>query len=184
MLSNPINFHKYFINSRTHKNIIKKNKIFTQQRNRLQSSSLHSIPLTNILRIPHKCIHIDIHEEFAIRSHIQAYKGDANIYGPLWTLTSICAVWTYFLIILYVFPLIFFPKRLYHPLHHRQSHDRLSPSPQHHVWLHLPYILLFSQHSPVICKDFFPLVYMYKLSRYYAVFHINLGSIFPWSPTL
>ena len=25
-----------------------------------------------------------------------------------------------------------------------------------------PYILLFSQHSPVICKDFFPLVYMYK----------------------
>ena len=46
------------------------------------------------------------------------------------------------------------------------------------------YILLFSQYSPVICKDNFPLVYMYKLSRYYAVFDINLGSIFPWSPTL
>ena len=47
-----------------------------------------------------------------------------------------------------------------------------------------PYILLFTQHSPVICKDNFPLVYMYKLSRYYAVSHIDLGSIFPWSQTL
>ena len=28
-------------------------------------------------------------------------------------------------------------------------------------------------YSPVICKDFFPLVYMYKLSRYYAVFNID-----------
>ena len=135
MLSNPINFHKYFINSRTNKNIIKKNKIFTQQRNRLQSSSLHSIPSTNIFCIPHKCIHMYIHEEFAIRSHIQAYKGDVNVYGPLWTPTCICAMWTYFLIILYVFSSL---KRLYHPLHHRQSHDRLSPSPQHHVWLHPP----------------------------------------------
>ena len=43
------------------------------------------------------------------------------------------------------------------------------------------YIHLFSQHSPVICKDFFPLVYMYKSSRYYTVFHINLGPMFPWS---
>ena len=47
-----------------------------------------------------------------------------------------------------------------------------------------PYILLFTPYSPVICKDNFPLVYMYKSSRYYAVFHINLGSIFPRSPTL
>ena len=47
-----------------------------------------------------------------------------------------------------------------------------------------PYILLFTPHSPVICKDNFPLVYMYKSSRYYAVFHIDLGSIFPQSPTL
>ena len=39
------------------------------------------------------------------------------------------------------------------------------------------YIPLFSQHSPVICKDFFPLVHMYKSSRYYAVFHIDLGPI-------
>ena len=46
------------------------------------------------------------------------------------------------------------------------------------------YILLFSQPSPVICKDFFPLVYMYKSSRYYAVFDINLGPMFPQSTSL
>ena len=39
-------------------------------------------------------------------------------------------------------------------------------------------------YSPVICKDFFPLIHMYKLSRYYAVFNINLGPMFPWSTTL
>ena len=82
------------------------------------------------------------------------------------------------------FPSLFLHKRLYHPLHHQQSHERLSPSLQHHILLHPSYILLFTQHSPVICKDNFPLVYMYKSSRYYAVFHIDLGSIFPWSPTL
>ena len=122
---------------------------------------------------------IHIYEEFAIRSRIQAYKGDVNVYGPLWTLTCICAMWTSFLIILYVFPSLFLPKRHYHPLHHRQSHDRLSPSPQHHVWFHPPYILLFTPHSPVVCKDNFPLVYMYILSRYYSVFHYWFGSYVP-----
>ena len=48
----------------------------------------------------------------------------------------------------------------------------------------LPYILLFASHSPVIYKDYFPLVYMYKSSRYYFVFNIDLGSIFPWSTSL
>ena len=47
-----------------------------------------------------------------------------------------------------------------------------------------PYILLFTPHSPIICKDIFPLVYMYKSSRYYLVFHIDLGSIFPRSTSL
>ena len=47
-----------------------------------------------------------------------------------------------------------------------------------------PYILLFTSYSPVISKDFFPLVYMYKLSRYYAVFHIDLGPMFPQSTSL
>ena len=78
----------------------------------------------------------------------------------------------------------FLPKRLYHSPNHQQLHDRLSPSSQHHVWLHPPYILQFTPYSPVICKENFPLVYMYKSSRYYLVFNIDLGSIFPWSQTL
>ena len=45
----------------------------------------------------------------------------------------------------------------------------------------LSYILLFSQHSPVICKDYFSLVYMYKSSRYCAVLYIDLGPMFPQS---
>ena len=68
------------------------------------------MPSTNIFPMPHKCIYMHIYEEFTIRSCIQAYKGDTNIYGPLWTLTCICAMWTFFLIILYFFPILFFPK--------------------------------------------------------------------------
>ena len=48
----------------------------------------------------------------------------------------------------------------------------------------LSYILLFSQHSPVIYKDFSPLVHMYKSSRYYALLHIDLGPMFPQSNIL
>ena len=59
-----------------------------------------------------------VYEEFEVRSCIQAFKGNTNIYGPLRAPTYICAVWTYFLIILYVFPSLFLPKRHYHPLHH------------------------------------------------------------------
>ena len=46
------------------------------------------------------------------------------------------------LIIPYLFFPHFFTRRLYHPLHHQQSHDRLSPLSQHHVLLQPPYILL------------------------------------------
>ena len=42
-----------------------------------------------------------------------------------------------------------------------------------------PYIPLFTPYSPVICKDNFSLVYMYKSSRYYAVFHHWFGSYVP-----
>ena len=41
----------------------------------------------------------------------KAYKGNMNIYGPLWTPTCICTVWTYFLTILYIFPFWFSPKK-------------------------------------------------------------------------
>ena len=68
--------------------------------------------------MPYKCIYMHIYEEFEVQSHIQAYKGDVNVYGPLWTLTCICTVWTHFFIILYVFIFLFPPKRYYHPLHH------------------------------------------------------------------
>ena len=88
--------------------------------------------------MPPKCMYTHAHKVFVIWNHIQAYKGDTNVYGPLWTPTCICTVWTYFLIILYIFPILFFPKRHYHPPYYRQSHDRLSPSSQHHVWLHPP----------------------------------------------
>ena len=65
--------------------------------------------------MPYKCIYMHIHEEFTIWSHIQAYKGNTNVYGPLWTPTCICAVWTFFLIILYVFPSLFLPKDIIIP---------------------------------------------------------------------
>ena len=87
--------------------------------------------------MPHKCIYTHIHQVFTIWSCIQAYKCDANVYGPLWTPTCICAMWTYFLTILYIFPILFFLKRLYHSSYHWQSYDRLSPSSQHHVCLQL-----------------------------------------------
>ena len=132
----------------------------------------------------YKCIHMHIYEEFTIQRRIQAYKSDANLYGPLWTLTCICTMWTYFLIIHYLFPLLFFPKRLYHSPYHQQSHARLFPIITTSCMTSSPYILLSTQHSPVICKDNFPLVYMYKSSRYYLVFIINLGPMFPWSTIL
>ena len=134
--------------------------------------------------MPTKCIYMYTYKEFTMWRHIQAYKGDTNIYGLLWTPTCICAVWTYFLIILHNFPLLFFSQK-----------TLSSPTSSTIVWQTFPiitasymssspYILLFITQSPVICKDFFPLVYMYNLSRYYAVFHINLGPIFPWSTIL
>ena len=117
---------------------------------------------------------------------LEPYSGIQGRHEHLWTLVDPDMYMRHvdiFFIILYLFFSYSFLKRLYHSPYHQQSYDRLSPSSQHHVWLHPPYILLFTPYSPVICKDFFPLVYMYKSSRYYAVFHINLGSIFPQSPT-
>ena len=71
------------------------------------------ITLTYTFHMLTKCIYVHTHEEFTMQSHIQAYKGNANIYGPLWTPTCICAMWTYFLIILYIFPLLFFSQKTF-----------------------------------------------------------------------
>ena len=79
----------------------------------------------------------------------------------------------------------FFPKDIIIP---SITDNCMIDFPHHHSIMYsmssLPYILLFAQHSPVICKDFFSLVYMYKSSGYCAVSHIDLGSIFPWSTSL
>ena len=135
--------------------------------------------------MPHKYIHMHIYEEFVIQSRIQAYKGNANLYGPLWTPTCICTMWTYFFIILYVFfSLLFFPKKTLSSPTSSPIAQQTFPITTASCMTSPPYILLFSQHSPVICKDFFPFVYMYKSSRYYAIFHIDLGPMFPWSTSL
>ena len=122
------------------------------------------MPSTNTFHMLCKCIYSHTHKVFMIRSLIQAYKGDTNVYEPLWTPTCICAIWTYFLIILYIFPLLFFPKRHYHTPH--IIDNRMTDFFHHHssMYVFTPYILLFTPHSPVICKDYFFLVYMYKSS--------------------
>ena len=151
--------------------------MFIQQRNQLQLSSLHSIPSTNIFRMSHKCIHTHIYEEFTIWSHIQAYKDNTNVYGPLWTPTCICAVWTFFLLFSIFFLSYSFSKDIIIP-HIINNH--MTDFPHHHSIMY-DFTPLY---SPVICKDYFSLVYMYKSSRYYAVFHIDLGPMFPQSTSL
>ena len=118
---------------------------------------------------------------------LEPYSGIQGWHEHLWTLvdpTCICTVWTHFLIILYVFLFLFPSKKslsspisltiIWQTFHITTASCMTSP----------PYILLFIPYSPVICKDFFPLVYMYKSSRYYAVFDIDLGPMFPWSTSL
>ena len=71
----------------------------------------------------------------AVFKHTRATRTFMDPYGP-WHVYALCGHFS--LIIPYLFFPYFFTKRLYHPLHHRQSHDRLSPSSQHHVLLHPP----------------------------------------------
>ena len=90
--------------------------------------------------MPHKCIHMHIYKEFTIQSHIQAYKGDMNVYGPLWTPTCICTVWTYFLIILYLFPFLLFPKDIIIP---QIIDNHMTDFPHHHSIMY-DFTLLYS----------------------------------------
>ena len=117
----------------------------------------------------------------AVFRHTRATRMFMDPYGP----RHVYALYGHFFFYYSLsFLSLFLHKRLYHPLHHQQLHERLSPSSQHHVLLHPPYILLFSQHSPVIYKNNFPLFYMYKSSRYHFVFNIDLGPMFPQSTNL
>ena len=137
---------------------------------------------------------IDKHLSHASQMHTHTYIGrvhDSELYSgiqwrcehlwTLWTPTCICAVWTFFPYYSLSFLFLLFPKK-----------TLLSPISLTIIWQTFPiitkscmtsspYILLFTPYSPVICKDNFPLVYMYKLNRYYAVFHIDLGPMFPRS---
>ena len=132
----------------------------------------------------YKCIYMHIYKELEVQSHIQAFKDSTNIYGPLWTPTCICAIWTYSLIILYVFSLLFFPKKTLSFPTSSTITEQTFPIITASCMTSPPYILLFSQHSPVICKNYFSLIHMYKSSRYHAVFHIDLGPMFPQSTSL
>ena len=81
-----------------------------QQGNLLERKQQGNLP-TNTFHILHKCIHTHIYEEFIIRSHIQAYNGDANVYGLLWTPTCICTVWTFFPYYFLSFLFLLLPKK-------------------------------------------------------------------------
>ena len=71
----------------------------------------------------------------------------------------------------------FFPKDIIIPY---IIDNRMTDFPHHHSIIY-DFTPLY---SPVIYKDYFSLIYMYKLSRYYAVFHIDLGHMFPQSTSL
>ena len=134
--------------------------------------------LTNILRMLTKSIYVHIYDEFTIQSCIQIYKGQ---HKHLWTLVDPN---------LYMRCVDIFP-------HYSTHFSSLIISQKDIITPHIinncmtdfsittascmsspPYILLFTPHSPVICKDYFPLVYMYKSSRYYLVFDIDLGPMY------
>ena len=129
-------------------------------------------------------IHFPMHiPKLRINPFFQWYKGDTNIYGPSWTPTCICTIWTYFSYYSLCFTFLISSQKI------------LSlPTSSTTIWqtFHIitacmsspPCILLFALHSPVICKDFFSLVYMYKSSRYFPVFDIDLGPMFPQSTSL
>ena len=141
---------------------------------------------------------IDKYLSHASQMHIHTYKWrvqDSEPYSGiqgqrkcLWTLVDpnmyMRRVDIFFLLFSIFFPFLLFPKKtLSSPISSTiiwQTFPIITAS----CMTSPPYILLFSQHSPVICKDFFPFVYMYKSSRYYAIFHINLGPMFPWSTSL
>ena len=55
--------------------------------------------------------------------------GPQHVYVPCGHFSSLFSIF---------FLSYFSPKRLYHPPYHWQLHDRLSPSSQHHIWLHPP----------------------------------------------
>ena len=141
---------------------------------------------------------IDKHLSHASQMHIHTYTSsfyDSELYSGiqgqrkhLWTLVDpelhMRCVDIFPVYSIYIFPFLFLSqKTLSLPISLTiiwQTFPIITTS----YMSSAPYILLSAPHSPVICKDYFSLIYMYKLSRYYAVFHIDLGSILPQSTVL
>ena len=107
---------------------------------------MHGCVIENVRKIEIKLenIRIDL-----IRSIYAPYR-------PLWTLTYICAGWTYFSLFSMFFSLIFYPKDITISPHHQHMHDRHYPSPQHHVWPQSP-IFSCSLHILLLFVRTFPL---------------------------
>ena len=71
-----------------------------------------------------------IHEVFMIRSCIQTYKGDTNIYGPLWTLRCIYALCGHFSLLFSIFFLSYFSPKDFIIPHIIDNH--MTDFPHHH----------------------------------------------------
>ena len=126
------------MNSRTNKNIIKRIKYLYN--NEIDFNYLHYIKFhwqTSFTCLTNAYTHIYIKCSWfrAIFRQIRVTRtfmdpcGPWLVYAPCGHISSLFSIF---------FLSYFFPKRLYHFPYHRQSHDRLSPSSQHHVWLHPP----------------------------------------------
>ena len=115
----------------------------------------------------YKCIHMHIYMKSsrfgAVFRHTRATQmfidpcGPQHVYAPCGHIFSLFSMF---------FLSYFFPKDFITP---HIINNRMTDFPNHHSIMY-DFTPLY---SPVICKDFFPLVYMYKLSRYYAVFNID-----------
>ena len=106
--------------------------------NTLQTTSYIQLHQQTLLACPtsaYTCIYMKISKFVAVFRHSRAMQtfmdhcGPWQVYAPCGHISSLFSMF-YFS--------YFFPKRLYYSPYHRQSHDRLSPSSHHHVWLHPP----------------------------------------------
>ena len=154
----------------------------------MKSTSIIFIALNSINKYLLHASQMHIHAYIQRVCNLEPYSGIQGWRKHLWTLVdpdmymchvdtflhySLCFSFSYFLPTDIIIPYII--------------NDCITDFSHHHSIIYdftPPYILLFSQHSPVICKDYFSLIYMYKSSRYYVVFHIDLGPIFPQSTIL
>ena len=153
----------------------------------MKSTSIIFITLTSINQHLLHASQMHIHSYIQRVYNSEPYSGIQGRCECLWTLMDpnmyMCHVDIFPYYSLYCSYLIFPQKTLSSPISSTiawQTFPIITAS----CMTSPPYILLFTPYSPIICKDNFPLVYMYKSSRYYAVFHINLGPMFPQSTIL